>query len=220
VKSFTAAVAFALLLSAPGPLPAADDGIAHSLVAVRVVSGAGQADGTAVLVRRDDRVGVTSLSFLTSAHLFRGLDDELDLSAATIQLRLDEGHAVDIKRQDVAVGKGQVNVAVLHVAIAHAPALEPIAVVYDHLPVGASFSLAAVDESGRMRIAAEHVRFRSTLLVMGDRDASELVAWRGAPAIAPEGIIGFVRDCEQGRPAVISLLSPARAFIERHMPRP
>jgi hypothetical protein len=57
------------------------------------------------------------------------------------------------------------------------------------------------------------------LLLVGDRAAAELVTWIGAPAIAPGDVIGTVRECETGRPPVISLLSPARSFIERHLPR-
>ena len=65
----------------------------------------------------------------------------------------------------------------------------------------------------------EHIRFESTRQVFGSRDASGLLGCVGAPAMSADGVFGVVRECEVKCCPVISLLSVARRFIERHVPQ-
>jgi hypothetical protein len=56
--------------------------------------------------------------------------------------------------------------------------------------------------------------------VVGDRPAVLLAGCVGAPAIAPGGVFGIVRECDGERPPIVSLLSTARPALDRYMPRP
>jgi len=190
-----------------------------SVVAVRVVTEAGEAHGTAALISRRDRGTQTTLHFLTSARLVRGGDSEGDQASPRIQLRLDAARTVDVQRDDVFLTGGLIDVAVLQAATGSDTPLRPLPLVYDPPNLGAVFLVHGIDDSGSLVTLPEHVRFASTLLATGDRDASRLIGCVGAPAVSPQGVFGIVHECEANRPPVISLLSMAQSFLERHLSR-
>jgi hypothetical protein len=133
---------------------------------------------------------------------------------------LDPAQSLDIKPDDVVfTGSGVVDVAVLHVTTADVEFLRPALVVYAPPSVGAVFLVSSPDGDGAVQTIAQHVRFASTLLVIGDRALSGLTGCIGAPAISPDGVFGIVRECEPNRPPVISLLRIAQSFLERYVPR-
>jgi hypothetical protein len=209
----------AMFVSAVDVAAANDDG-ARSVVGIRVVSDAGEVHGTAMLVRREDASAGAVLYFLTSARLFRAPDGDRQRVSKTIELRLDETRTLNVRREDAFfAGNGLVDVAVLRATAADAPPLQPRPIVFNPPPVGTVFLLSGIDDTGGVKTVAKHVRFESTLLVVGDRDASDLVGCVGAPAIAPDGVFGIVRECEAHRPPVISLLSMVQSFLERYVPR-
>jgi hypothetical protein len=116
-------------------------------------------------------------------------------------------------------GNDFVDVAIVRASGTRIPPLHPRPVQYNAPPVGAVFLISAVGETGSVKTVAQHVRFESTLLVMGDRSASDLPGCTGAPAIAPDGIFGVVRECESGLPPVVSLVSMAQSVLQRYLPR-
>jgi hypothetical protein len=211
---------FAALLLMPRGASAVDpQSRLPSLVAVQVSGDAGVVHGTAALIRRDDRGDDTILYFLTSAHLLRAADGGQRLSNA-IQLRVDDTCTLEAKREDVVfAGNDFVDVAIVRVSSTRIPPFHPRPVQYDAPPVGAVFLISAMDEAGTVKTVAQHVRFESTLLVIGDRSASDVPGCTGAPAIGPDGIFGVVSECEAGLPPVVSLLSMAQSAMQRYLPR-
>jgi hypothetical protein len=118
----------------------------------------------------------------------------------------------------LVAGGGLMDLAILRVTTTRAGLLLPKPVVYEPPSAGAVFLLSGVGETGVVKTVAEHVRFESTLLVVGDRDASGVSGCLGAPAISPEGVFGIVHECEPNRPPVITLVSMARPFLGRLLP--
>jgi hypothetical protein len=209
-----------MLFFMPHQAFAGDEKTAPSVFPVRVVSDAGEVHGTAVLIRLEERANDATLYFLTSSRLFRAADGERQLPAKAVQLRLGEQRTLDVKREDVLVaGAGFVDVAILRAITATTKFFVAKPVIYDPPSVGAVFLVSSPGESGGIRSVAEHVRFESHLLVVGDRDASAVGGCLGAPAISPEGVFGIVRECEPNRSPVISLLAMAQSFIEQYVPR-
>lgn len=210
----------AALAPAAGRAPASDERTTPSVAAVRIESDAGETRGTAVLIHREDAQGGTTLYFLTSARLFRGPDGNYRRISKSVTLKLDATRSLAVKANDVfSEGSGFVDVAILRATTTDRSALRPTPVVYDPPPVGAEFVLSGLDETGSARTMVEHVRFESTLLVVGDRDATPLADCVGTPAVTAEGVFGIVRECSEHRSPVISLLAMASSFLERHIPR-
>jgi hypothetical protein len=213
-------IALGALILAPGRGLTNEAVPSASVVSLRIVTEAGETHGTAVLIGREDRSVDATLHFLTSARLFRGPDGERERPAKTVQLRVDAKRTVDVKREDVFLaGVGFVDLAVLRVTAVKDTTLRPTPVSYDPPIAGAVFIVSGMDDSGTVVSIAEHARFQSTLLLVGDRDASGVKNCVGAPALSPQGVFGVVRECEPNRPPVISLLSMAQPFLERHLPR-
>jgi len=213
----------------PGHVAAADATTDRSVFALRIVRDAGEVRGTCVLIHREDRGNDVSLYFLTSSRLFKAPDGTRHPLERTIQLLLDEGRTLDVKREDVLVASGNfLDVTVFRVLTPKATfrvltantTLLPRPVVFDPPRAGSAFHVSGYDQTAAPVMVGEHIRFESTRQVLGDRDASGLIGCVGAPAIAPEGVFGVVRECEPNRCPVISLLSIARRFIERQVPRP
>jgi len=218
-RGVVAAVLGALTM-APYSGQANEAGQSASLASLRIMTEAGEAHGTAVLIGREDRAADATLDFLTSGGLFRGQEGEREQPARTIQLRLDAERTVEVKRENVFLSRvGLVDLAVLRVTAVKDTTLRPTSVSYDPPPAGAVFIVSGMDDSGTHASIAEHARFQSTLLVVGDRDASGVKNCVGAPALSPQGVFGIVRECEPNRSPVISLLSMARPFLERHLPK-
>ena len=210
----------AISIAAPCQALPDDNGTPPSVFALRVATDEGESYGTAVLIRRDvHRTGAT-LYLLTSSRLFRSRDSERPRPAKAVRLELDPAQSLDIKPDDVVfTGSGVVDVAVLHVTTADVEFLRPAPVVYAPPSVGAVFLVSSPDGDGAVQTIPQHVRFASTLLVIGDRALSGLTGCIGAPAISPDGVFGIVRECEPNRPPVISLLRIAQSFLERYVPR-
>ena len=191
------------------------------VVALRVVTDAGDTHGAAVLIHRDDRAEEATLYFLTSARLFRAPDGERTGPAKAIQLRLRDTLTLDVKPEDVLfAGGGFVDLAMLRGTVANTEPFRPVTVVYDPPAVGAAFLLSGVGEGGAVQSVAQRIRFESTMLVVGDRDASRVSGCLGAAAISSQGVFGVVRECEPNRPPVISLLSMAQSWLDRCLARP
>jgi hypothetical protein len=202
---------------------AAPDTPERSVATVRVLRDIGEEHGTAVLIHRDDRGSDAVLHFLTSSCLFRTARGTDRPPARSIELVLHDGQPLEIKRSDVFMPSGGfVDIAVFRVTSPATTALVPQPVMYDPPPAGAAFFVAGYDPTGRPTMVAAHIRFRSTLLALGDRDVSSLRGCVGAPAILEggKGIFGLVSACEPHSSPVIALLSTARRFIERYVPPP
>jgi hypothetical protein len=183
-----------------------------------VVTDAGNTDGTCVLIHREDRGAESVLYFLTSSHLFRGPDDERPRQQ-TVRVQLDSGRTLEIRRDGISIPAGSaIDVAVLRTATAPTGAV-PRLLNYEPPSIGEVFHISGYDRHGAPVAIAQHVRFRSTLLTVGDHDTSALAGCVGAPAISQRGVFGVVTECDAGRPPVIALISVARSFIDRHLPR-
>jgi hypothetical protein len=131
---------------------------------------------------------------------------------------LDDEHALEIQRDDQFVPAGAfVDVAILR-ATTTPTTLVPRPLIYEAPSAEEVFLISGYDRSGAGATVAEHVRFQSTRLAVGDRDASALIGCVGAPAISRRGVFGVVSECHAGRSPVIALLSVARSLIDRHVP--
>ena len=200
---------------------AVQDAPAPSVVTVRVLRDVGEEHGTAVLIHRDDRGNNTVLHLLTSSGLFRTARGDQRPPARTIELLLYNGPRLEVTRTDVFIPSGGcMDVAVFRVTAPAATTLVPQPIVYDPPPAGTPFLVSGYDPAGRAVEVGAHIRFRSTLLAIGDRDVSNLRGCIGAPAILEDrqGVFGVVSECEPHRAPVIALLSAARRFIERYVP--
>lgn len=192
----------------------------NSVLRLRVVTDAGAADGTCVLIHREDRGTDAVLYFLTSSHLFRGLAGEPSPRIQAVRVLLDGEHTLDVRLGDTFVPGGTlIDVAVFR-ATTTSTTLVGRPAIYQAPSVGEVFLIAGYEHGGAAATVAERVRFQSTLVAVGDRDASTLVGCLGAPAISRDGVFGVVSECNVGRAPVIALLSMARSFIERYVPRP
>ena len=211
-------VAAAALVLTAERAAATDEVPVPSVAGVLVVSDAGEMRGTAVLIRREENQGWITLYFLTSARLLRGPDGNYQRVSKAVTLRLDETRSLDVKCNDViADGSGLVDLAILRATTRDAGGLHPTPLAYSPPPAGAAFLLAGIGEAGKALTVSEHVRFESTLLVVGDRDATPLADCVGAPAVTADGVFGIVRECEAHRSPVVSVLTMARSFLERHI---
>jgi hypothetical protein len=204
----------------PNHVAAAERSNARSVFALRIVQDAGEVRGTCILIHREDRGNDVVLYFLTSSRLFEGPAGDRWPPERAIHLLLDEERTLAVKREDVFVAGGSfLDITVLRVLTPNTTLL-PTPVVYDPPQAGSVFIVSGFDETGAPVTVEEHIRFESTRQVFGSRDASGLLGCVGAPAISADGVFGVVRECEVKCCPVISLLSVARRFIERHVPRP
>jgi hypothetical protein len=183
-----------------------------------VVTDAGKTDGTCVLIHREDRGTQSVLYFLTSSRLLREADDERLLRQPNIRLQLDSGRTLDVRRDGIFIPAGVIDVAVLRTATASTGTV-PRPLNYEPPSIGELFHISGYDREGAPVEIVEHVRFRSTLFAVGDHDTSALMGCLGAPAISQRGVFGVVTECDAGRAPVIALISVARSFIDRHLPR-
>jgi hypothetical protein len=205
------------LLTAPASPRAGDNAADSSVLRLRVVTDAGDVDGTGFLIHRDDRNPDVALYFLTSARLFRDPQGGPSPRIQAARVFLGGEHTLDVPRDDIFVCTGVIDVAVVR-ATSPSTTLVPRPLVYDPPSPGEVFHISGYGRDGARATVAERVRFLSTLLAVGDRDASALVGCVGAPAISRNGAFGLVSECTAGRTPTIALFSVARAFIERHVP--
>lgn len=212
-------VAFALFsVRDPSAVAATVGDVSSSVVPLQVDTDGGEMRGTAVLIARNDRGEATTLYFLTSARLLRPPNRDDHRPAKAVRLRLDATHTLNIAREDVFVAGGFIELAIVRATTAHPTFLQPKPIVYDSPSPDAAFVLTAIDANGVVTSVPQHVRFASTIFVVGDRDSSGVGGCIGAPAISPEGVFGIVQECEPNRTPIISLLSLARSFVERNVP--
>jgi len=217
MRALRGVLLFSALLVLSSGARAGDPPVNGSVVRVHVITDGRSVDGTCALIRREDGERQTVLHFLTSAKLFRDRDAEPS-RVHTVQLIFDDGQALEVKREEVILPMGTlVDVALLRATV-ESTALLSRPVLYDAPLLGEVFMIAGHDRNGERATVIEHVRFLSTLLATGDRDASSLAACVGAPAIGADSIFGVVTECAAGRAPTIALLSTARTFIERHVP--
>lgn len=175
-------------------------------------------DGTCALVHAGAPDGNVVLHFITSARLFKTSQGEPLAPARAIRVTLEDGSEVTVPRERVFLPLGNlVDVAVLR-ATAPAAAFVPGAMSFEAPPAGSDFLIAGYDRNGAQTTIAEHARFVSTRLVVGDRDASAIAGCVGAPAISTDGIYGVVSECDVNRAPVVTLLSMAYRLIARHVP--
>jgi len=187
---------------------------------LQVVTDAGEANGTCALIHRDDRKADVVLTFVTASRLFKGADDTAPPRIQSVRVWLDGGRALDVRRNDVSLpGATLVDIAVFR-ATTPSAAIAALPPVYDAPSAGDAFVISGVGGDGAAATVAERVQFQSTILMVGDRDTSALIGCVGAPAIFRSGVFGIVSECAAGHAPVIAQLSIARAFIERHVPRP
>jgi hypothetical protein len=208
------------LLAAPvSSQPVGNHPADGSVLRLQVVTDAGKTDGTCVLIHREDRGAQAVLFFLTSSRQLREPDDQRLLRQPNVRLLLDSGRTLDVRRDDISIPAGAVvDIAVLRTA-AVSTGTVPRVLNYEPPSIGEVFHISGYDHNGAPVAITEHVQFRSTLLAVGDRDTSALEGCIGAPAISSRGVFGVVTECDAGRPPVIALISVARSFIDRHLPR-
>lgn len=201
--------------------PAAGDEAADSSVRkLHVVTDVREADGTCVLIQRDTVGPNVVLYFLTSGHLFRGPDDQPPPNVRAVRVFIDHEQTIDVGRDAIFLpGGALLDVVIVRATVAAATiAARPVS--YEPPSIGDVFRISGYGADGAPAAVAERVRFKSTLLTVGDRDASTLAGCVGAPAISQKGLFGIVSECGVGRAPVVVLLSMAQSFIERHVPRP
>lgn len=193
-----------------------DDG---SVLQLRVVKAAGETIGTCVLIDRENHTDRVDLYFLTSSRLFRDANIEWEPPPRAVAVLFEDGQTLDVKRQDLfLVGRLVADVAVFRVTTTNTVAVAR-RLNYNAVSPGDVFSISGFDQHRKPVKVAERVRFASTRLALGDRDASVLVGCVGAPAILQVGVFGVVSECNPNRPPVISLLAFSRRSIERRLPR-
>jgi hypothetical protein len=207
----------ALVAAPASPRADGDTAADSSVLKLRVITDAGDVHGTCVLIYRDNRGSDVVLYFVTSAHLFRDPQGGPPPRVQVVRVLLDREHTFDVGLDNLFFAPGIIDVAILRVTTAGS-ALVPQPLLYEAPSPGEVFLISGYRQDGARATVAERVRFRSTLLAVGDRDASALVGCVGAPAISRNGAFGVVSECKAGRAPVIDLFSVARSFIERHVP--
>jgi len=188
-----------------------------AVLRLQVVTDKSNVDGTGVLVQREDRAAGVVLYVVTSARLFKDPEGGLPPQTQVVRVLVDGSHTLDVARDDIFVCPGVLDVAVLRATVPKTT-LVPRPLVYEEPSPGELFQIAGYRPDLTPASVTERVRFRSTLLVVGDRDASALIGCVGAPAFSPRGAFGVVSECPPGRTPTIALFSRARPFIERYVP--
>jgi hypothetical protein len=212
----TSILAATILASAATAAVASDSAFGNAIVPIRVSTDAGDVRGTAVVVARQDRGGVVVLDLLTSADPFQTGVGGCEVRPVWVQLA--DGGLIAVEPDDVRLPRGTViDIALLRISVP-AARVTPEPIDFRTPAIGEVFLVAGFDARGEPKSVAQHVRFESTLLIVGDRDLATLDGCVGAPAISPAGVLGIVRACAAGRAPTISLLAPAKAFIERELP--
>jgi hypothetical protein len=207
----------ALLAASTSARAAVDTATDDAVFRLQVVTDGGDVAGTGTLIHREDRETSVVLYLVTSARLFKDPQGGPPPRIQVARVLLGGEHTLDVSSDDIFVCTGVIDVAVLR-ATSPTTTLVPQPLFYDPPSPGDVFQISGYGRDGARAAVAERVRFRSTLLAVGDHDASPLVGCVGAPAISQHGMFGIVSECKAGRAPLIALLSVARPFIERHVP--
>jgi len=185
---------------------------------VRVVYEHSTLQGICTLVDVEPHPGGFSLSFITSARLFKSDRGEPFMPATEVRVIMEDGVELSVPREYryLPIG-GFSDIAVLRADVA-ANALVPASMGFSPPPPGRAIDIVAFDRDGLRRIQTQHVRFTSTRFMVGDRDLSTFADCLGAPVIDGDEVVGVVSDCEPGRSALVTPLSVAFSFLSRHIP--
>jgi hypothetical protein len=167
------------------------------------------------LVARDDVAGAVNLYFVTAARLFVS-DNERITPVGAVVIDAAARHLV-IGPDDVIVPTGTLLDLALLRATVPASELTPQPLAFESPAPDDPFTISGVAGDGNPIAVAQRVRFRSTLLVIGDRDVSQVAGCVGAAATVPAGTFGVVTTCEPRKPPVVTLLAPAQGFLQRHI---
>jgi hypothetical protein len=185
---------------------------------LEVVYESGTFEGTCALIYAEPSEDAATLYFVTSSRLFKTPHGQAFLPPRTVRVILANGDVIPVPRGGIVLPMGTlVDVAILRVTAPTAP-LAPTSLNLDTPSAGEPFEVAGYDREGLPASVPQHVRFRSTRLVVGDRDASGLAGCVGAPALNADGIYGIVSECDANRPPVVTLLSMACALLARTIP--
>lgn len=185
---------------------------------LQIVRASGTLEGTCALVYAEPGEDDVLLYFVTAARLFKTAEGEPLAPARAIRVTLGDGRTVPVQREDVFLPMGNfVDIAVLRATAPNATFVSGT-MTFSVPPPGRDFLIAGYDRNGVPATVTEHVRFVSTRLVVGDRDASGLEGCVGAPAISADGIYGIVTDCDVNRAPIVMPLAVAYSFLARHVP--
>jgi hypothetical protein len=211
------AVAVTVSLSWPvlaGTQPASPNTIL--VLPLHITRAAATTVASCTLIARDDRTGAANLYFVTAAHLFVASagDRAEPISSVVIDTA---GRHMAVRPDDVVLPTGTlVDLALLRATVA-ASDLTPQPLAFTPPAAGEPFTINGIaDGDGRVDVP-QRVRFASTLFAVGDRDVSHLAGCIGAAASATAGTFGIVTACEPRKAPSVTLLGPARGFLERHI---
>jgi hypothetical protein len=175
-------------------------------------------DATCALIHTEPSDDGLALYFVTSARLFKTAEGEPFRPASAVQITLEDGTEIAVRREDVSLPIGNlVDIAVLRAEVPLA-AVAAGSITFDPPAPASAFVIAGFDADGAPATIAAHVRFASTRLIVGNRDASPIAGCVGAPALGDDGIFGVVSECDANRAVVITPLSVAYAFVVKHVP--
>lgn len=183
---------------------------------LRVTRGNATRTASCTLIARDERSDGVDLYFITAAHLFGASWDDRTMALSAVAIGAAD-RRIDIRPADVILPTGPlVDLALLRATVVGTDLL-PQPLEFTPPPTGEPFIVSAVAEDGRRIDLQQHVFFTSTLYVMGDRDASHLAGCIGAAASATAATFGIVTSCETRKAPLVTLLGPAREFLNRHI---
>jgi hypothetical protein len=167
---------------------------------------------TCTLIHRVGQADGAVVYFATAGRLFRGAEGARLPTPGAIVVG-HGGESLTIRPQDVLLPIGNlIDIAILRASVAQSEfAVAPVA--WDPPAPNEAFQISGFSADGDEMWIAERVRYGSTLLTIGDHDASTLNGCIGAPATIAAGIFGIVTSCERGRTPIITLLRGAKRFI-------
>lgn len=185
---------------------------------IEIIQGNKTTEGTGFLVHEEQR-GTNSLVYiLTAAHIFRQTDDEPLRGERRIRVHLSEAQVLEVEPHDVFLPAGEMlDVGVLR-AVAPTTGLVSLPLVFEPPPPGSGFVISGYRRDGTRATISERVRFESTLVLIGNRAASDLAGCAGAPALVGNRVFGILSECGVNRTPTIAVLTLARDFIMRHVP--
>jgi len=206
----TAAPLVWTVLASTHPLPA------HPVLPLHITRAAMTTVASCTLMARGEQPGAVTLYFVTAGRLFRGPDDVHGEPISSVFIDPAGRHLV-VRPDDVILPGGTlVDLSILRATVATSDLVAPALSFVPPL-LGEPFTINGVGEDGGAVDVPQRVRFASTLFAVGDRDASRLVGCVGAAASTAAGTFGIVTACELRKAPTVTLLAPARGFLERHI---
>jgi hypothetical protein len=183
---------------------------------VHITRGDTTTTASCTLIARDDQPGAVNLYFITAAHLFVPRADERSGPVASVAID-ETGRHMAVHPDDVILPTGTlVDLALLRTTVLRSD-LVPQPLAFISPAAGEPFTVTGTAADGGRIEVPQHVRFASTLFAIGDRDVSHVSGCIGAAASTAAGTFGIVTTCEPRKAPLVTLLGPARAFLERHV---